>query len=49
MIAVLIGIVTDTVSATMEQLTAGKSKVVEENHTLVLGWNEVRQMQLSSR
>ena len=38
-ISVLIGIVTDTVSATMNMLSEGKSKVVEENHTLILGWN----------
>jgi hypothetical protein len=38
--AVLIGIVTDTMSSAMAELASGKSKVVEENHTLILGWNE---------
>mmetsp|Transcript_16355 Transcript_16355/g.19346 ORF Transcript_16355/g.19346 Transcript_16355/m.19346 type:complete len:1124 (+) Transcript_16355:43-3414(+) len=39
-IAVLIGIVTDTMSSAMSSLAEGRSKVIEENHTLILGWND---------
>ena len=28
------------VAVTMEDLRKGKSKVVEKNHTLILGWTE---------
>jgi len=38
-VAVLIGIVTDSVSATMDEQINGSTKVVESNHTLILGWN----------
>ena len=38
-VAVLIGIVTDTVSSAMQEIASGKTKIIEEGHTLVLGWN----------
>jgi len=39
-VSVLIGIVSDSVGSFMRGLAAGTSKVVEEGHTLILGWNE---------
>ena len=38
--AILIGFITDTVTSYMEELSAGRSKVCESSHTLILGWNE---------
>ena len=39
-IAVLIGFVTDTITRAFEKIVAGRTRVVESNHTLVLGWND---------
>ena len=39
-VSVLIGLITDSVNGYMEGLTEGSSKVVESEHTLILGWNE---------
>ena len=38
--AILIGFITDSVTSYMEELSSGRSKVCESEHTLVLGWNE---------
>ncbi|MBN2586111.1 MAG: hypothetical protein JXA64_06020 [Candidatus Fermentibacteraceae bacterium] len=39
-ISALIGIVTTSLEAKLESLRKGRSKVVEEGHTVVLGWSE---------
>ena len=39
-ISVLIGLVCEGIDNYMSSLNAGKTKVVETGHTLVLGWNE---------
>eukprot|EP00614_Pseudopedinella_elastica_P015233 CAMPEP_0172584816 /NCGR_PEP_ID=MMETSP1068-20121228/4394_1 /TAXON_ID=35684 /ORGANISM="Pseudopedinella elastica, Strain CCMP716" /LENGTH=802 /DNA_ID=CAMNT_0013379117 /DNA_START=74 /DNA_END=2482 /DNA_ORIENTATION=- len=39
-VSILIGLITDTVNSYMEELSSGTSKVIEDGHTLVLGWNE---------
>mmetsp|Transcript_13606 Transcript_13606/g.27862 ORF Transcript_13606/g.27862 Transcript_13606/m.27862 type:complete len:1028 (-) Transcript_13606:78-3161(-) len=39
-VSILIGLISDTVNEYMEDLSSGSSKVVEEGHTLILGWNE---------
>ena len=38
--AILVGFITDAVTGYMEALKDGTTKVLEENHTLILGWNE---------
>ena len=38
--AILVGFITDTITAYMDSLKAGSTKVFEEKHTLILGWNE---------
>lgn len=38
-LAGLIGIVSGAFDAKVEELRKGRSKVLEENHTLILGWN----------
>lgn len=38
--SILMGFVVDIVSVSMEELRKGKSKVVETNHTLILGWTD---------
>ena len=38
--AVLVGFITDAVSQFMESLAIGRTKVAEDGHTLILGWNE---------
>ena len=38
--AVLIGFISDTVKSYMANLQSGATRVLEENHTLILGWNE---------
>lgn len=38
--AVLVGLVSDTVSTGMAALREGRTKVSARNHTLVLGWND---------
>ena len=37
-VSVLIGLITDTVSTYLAELSNGASRVVEKNHTLILGW-----------
>ncbi|OHD16251.1 MAG: hypothetical protein A2086_10945 [Spirochaetes bacterium GWD1_27_9] len=39
-ISALIGIITTGLDAKIEQLRKGRSKVIEENHTVILGWSE---------
>lgn len=39
LVASLIGIISNALSSRIEQLRKGKSRVIEENHTLILGWN----------
>ena len=39
-VSILIGLITEAVQGFMEGLTVGSSKVIEKNHTLILGWNE---------
>ncbi len=39
-IAVLIGFVTDTVTRAFQKIVAGRTRVVEDKHTLILGWND---------
>ena len=38
--AVLVGFITDAVSQFMDSLAVGRTKVAEDGHTLILGWNE---------
>jgi len=38
--AVLVGIITDSVTNLMTNIADGQTRVVEKNHTLLLGWNE---------
>ena len=38
--AILIGFISDNVKNYMESLQSGATRVLEENHTLILGWNE---------
>lgn len=40
LVAILIGLITDSVNAYMERMSDGSTKVVESGHTLLLGWNE---------
>ena len=42
MLSMLIGFITTALVAKMEELRKGHSKVIEEGHTLILGWNEQR-------
>ena len=39
-VSILIGLITESVQGFMGGLTVGSSKVIEKNHTLILGWNE---------
>ena len=39
-VSILIGLISDTVGSYMENLSSGSSKVVEDGHTLILGWNQ---------
>ena len=39
-ISILIGIISSGIDEKLEELKKGKSKVVEINHTLILGWSE---------
>lgn len=39
-VALLIGLVSSTVSAKLDDLRKGKSPVIDEGHTLILGWGE---------
>lgn len=38
--ALLLGLVSETLGGLMDNLKEGHSRVIEKNHTLVLGWNE---------
>ena len=38
-VATLIGTITSGLEGTIEEFRKGKSKVLEENHTLILGWS----------
>ena len=38
--AILVGFITDSVSQFMSDLDTGRTKVSENDHTLILGWNE---------
>jgi len=38
--SILLGFIVDLVSSMMEELRKGKSKVVEKDHTLILGWSD---------
>eukprot|EP01094_Clydonella_sp_ATCC50884_P023927 TRINITY_DN5872_c0_g1_i1.p1 TRINITY_DN5872_c0_g1~~TRINITY_DN5872_c0_g1_i1.p1 ORF type:complete len:673 (-),score=221.59 TRINITY_DN5872_c0_g1_i1:313-2331(-) len=38
--ALLVGLVADALGEKMDDLKKGKSKVLEEGHTLILGWND---------
>ena len=38
--AILVGFITDAVASFMGKLSAGRTRVVERGHTVVLGWNE---------
>eukprot|EP00928_Gymnodinium_smaydae_P000368 TRINITY_DN10142_c0_g1_i1.p1 TRINITY_DN10142_c0_g1~~TRINITY_DN10142_c0_g1_i1.p1 ORF type:complete len:805 (-),score=103.90 TRINITY_DN10142_c0_g1_i1:126-2540(-) len=38
--AVLVGFITESVTSFMSDLEEGRTKVAEEGHTLILGWNE---------
>ena len=39
-ISTLIGILTSTLEQKIEELQKGRSRVIEENHTVILGWSE---------
>ncbi len=38
--AMMIGVISDSIGAKVDELKKGKSKVIETDHTLILGWNE---------
>lgn len=38
--ALMVGLVTESISEKVDSLRKGKSDVIERNHTLVLGWND---------
>jgi len=38
--AILVGIITDNVTSLMESIEDGTMEVIEEGHTLILGWNQ---------
>lgn len=38
--AMMLGLVSDTISEKFDSLRKGKSEVVEHNHTLILGWSD---------
>mmetsp|Transcript_35074 Transcript_35074/g.45218 ORF Transcript_35074/g.45218 Transcript_35074/m.45218 type:complete len:848 (-) Transcript_35074:709-3252(-) len=40
LISTLIGLISDSVKVHMESLSEGTTKVVEKNHTVILGWND---------
>lgn len=39
LVSILIGIITSGIEARLEELRKGRSLVVEENHTVILGWS----------
>lgn len=38
--AMMLGLVSDTISEKFDSLRKGRSEVVEQNHTLILGWSD---------
>lgn len=40
LISTLIGLISDSVKVHMEGLSEGTTKVIERNHTVILGWNQ---------
>ena len=40
LISILIGTISSGIDEKMEELKRGKSKVIEKNHTLILGWSD---------
>ena len=38
--AMMIGVISDSIGEKVDDLKQGKSKVIETDHTLILGWNE---------
>jgi hypothetical protein len=38
--ALMIGVISDSIGEKVDDLKQGKSKVIETDHTLILGWNE---------
>ena len=38
--AMMIGVISDSIGEKVDDLKQGKSKVIETEHTLILGWNE---------
>lgn len=41
--ATLVGFISDGVTSKMDAIAEGESKVCASGHTLILGWNEVRE------
>lgn len=41
--AILVGFITDVVGGFMKDLDTGRTKVAEDGHSLILGWNEATQ------
>ena len=39
LVAALIGIISNALNSRLDKLSKGKSKVIEKNHTVILGWN----------
>lgn len=46
MLSTLIAFITTALDRKMSELRKGHSRVVEENHTLILGWNEQRVLEI---
>lgn len=46
LLSMLIGFITTALVQKMEALRKGHSKVIEEDHTLILGWNEQRVVEI---
>jgi len=44
--SILIGLITTSLVAKLENLRKGRSKVIEDDHTLILGWNEQRILEI---
>lgn len=42
----LIGFITTSLRAKLDELRKGRSKVIEDDHTLILGWNEQRVVEI---
>lgn len=46
--AMMLGLVSDAISAKVDSLQKGKSEVVEKNHILILGWSDKLVINLSN-